>query len=692
MNALWSDRYLNRELSLLAFHRRVLSMAEDASLPLLERLQFLCISSSNLDEFFEVRVAALKQKRAHGLKTTGVDGAEIFPLLQRIREQVADMVRDQYAIFNHDLIPALASEGVCFLRRDKWNDDQRAWLKRHMRQDLMPVISPLGIDPAHPFPKVANKYLHFIVSLEGKDAFGREHRMAIVPAPRSLPRTVLLPEAVSGVPHGFVFLSSIMHAFVEELFPGMKVTGCYQFRLTRDTELYLDEEEMADLRQEVEGRLQTSRRFGRGVRLEIPDNCPDDVADYLIDKFELSSDDVFKVEGPVSLSRLNEVYKKVKNTKLKFQPFVPSMPAGLMEADDMFALLDKRDILIHHPFQSFEPVIKLVEQAAADPHVLAIKQTLYRAGNHSRIVDALCRAARNGKEVNVVVELRARFDEAENLQLSEALLQSGAHVVYGVVGYKAHAKMLVVVRRRGEQIVRYTHLGTGNYHGVTTRLYTDFALLTSDREIGEDAHKIFQELTGLGRASRLKKMIQAPFDLHRILLEHIHREIEVARGGGAGRIIAKMNGLEDAEVIDALYRASQAGVKIDLIVRGICCLRPGVKGMSEHIRVRSVLGRFLEHTRIFYFGHGGKSEVFCSSADWLVRNLHKRVETAFPVIAHRLKQRLVREGLRYYLEDNESAWRLKNDGSYVRTHPRTNQSGFNVQKMLLKNLAVAESE
>ncbi len=692
MNALWSDRYLNRELSLLAFHRRVLSMAEDTSVPLLERLQFLCISSSNLDEFFEVRVAALKQKRAHGLKTTGVDGAEIFPLLQQIREQVSDMVQEQYAVFNHDLIPALASEGVCFLRRDQWNDNQRAWLKQHMRQDLMPVISPLGIDPAHPFPKVANKYLHFIVSLEGKDAFGREHRMAIVPAPRSLPRTILLPESVSGVPHGFVFLSSIMHAFVEELFPGMKVTGCYQFRLTRDTELYLDEEEMADLRQEVEGRLQTSRRFGRGVRLEIPDNCPDDVADYLIDKFGLSSDDVFKVEGPVSLSRLGEVYKKVNNPNLKFRPFVPSMPAGLMEGDDIFALLDKRDILIHHPFQSFEPVIKLVEQAATDPKVLAIKQTLYRAGNHSRIVDALCRAARNGKEVNVVVELRARFDEAENLHLSEALLQSGAHVVYGVVGYKAHAKMLVVVRRQGKRIVRYTHLGTGNYHGVTTRLYTDFALLTSDREIGEDAHKIFQELTGLGRASRLKKMIQAPFDLHRTLLEHIDREIGFVSGGGTGRIIAKMNGLEDAEVIDALYRASQAGVKIDLIVRGICCLRPGVKGMSEHIRVRSVLGRFLEHTRIFYFGHGGKSEVFCSSADWLVRNLHKRVETAFPVTTHHLKQRLIREGLRYYLEDNESAWRLKNDGSYVRTHPRTNQSGFNVQKMLLKNLAVAESE
>jgi len=468
------------------------------------------------------------------------------------------------------------------------------------------------------------------------------------------------------------------------------VTGCYQFRLTRDTELYLDEEEMADLRQEVAGRLQTSRRFGRVVRLEIPDNCPDDIADYLLDKFELSPDDVFKVEGPVNLYRLSEIYKQVQRPNLKFQPFVSSMPAGLMEAEDMFALLSKRDILIHHPFQSFEPVIKLVEQAALDPDVLAIKQTLYRAGNHSRIVDALCRAARNGKEVSVVVELRARFDEAENIHLSEALQQSGAHVVYGIVGYKTHAKMLLVVRREGKRLVRYTHLGTGNYHGVTTRLYTDFGLLTSDRDIGEDAHKLFQELTGLGRASWLKKMIQAPFDLHRTLLEHIDREIEAAASGGTGRIIAKMNGLEDTEVIDALYRASQAGVKIDLIVRGVCCLRPGVKGLSEHIRVRSILGRFLEHARIFYFGNNGSPEVFCSSADWLVRNLHKRVETAFPVIAYRLKRRVIREGLRYYLKDNAFAWRLKNDGSYVHIHPRTGHSCFNAQQALLEDLSVSD--
>jgi len=687
MNA-WSEQYLNRDLSLLAFHRRVLCMAEDESIPILERLRFLCISSANLDEFFEVRVAALKHKRRHGVKATGVDEAEVFPLLQEIRERVCRMVHNQYAILNDNLIPELAHEGIRFIRRDQWDEAQRAWLKRYMRHNLMPVISPLGIDPAHPFPRIINKSLHFIASLEGKDAFGREHRMAIVPAPRSLPRIVLLPEEVSGVPRGFVFLSSIMHAFVDEMFPGMRVTGCYQFRVTRDTELYLDEEEMDDLKQEVEGRLLTRRRFGRAVRLEIPDNCPEDVADYLVEKFELSPDDLFRVHGPVNLYRLAEVYEQVRRPDLKFQPFVPSAPVNLTEADDIFAVLSKRDILMHHPFQSFEPVIRLVEQAATDPDVLAIKQTLYRTGNHSRIVEALCRAARNGKEVSVVVELRARFDEADNISLSEALQQAGAHVVYGVVGYKTHAKMLLVVRREGRRIVRYAHLGTGNYHGVTTRLYTDFGLLTSDREIGEDAHKLFQELTGLGRASRLKKVIQAPFDLHRVLLEKIEREIEFVSSGGRGHIIAKMNGLEDTEVIDALYRASQAGVKIDLIVRGICCLRPGVKGLSEHIRVRSVLGRFLEHTRIFCFAHGGKPEVFCSSADWLVRNLHKRVETAFPVIAYRLKRRVVREGLRYYLRDSKFAWRLKADGDYARVRPRSQRPVFSAQSALLDELAV----
>jgi len=682
-----SELYINRELSLLAFHRRVMEMADETSIPVLERLRFLCISSANLDEFFEVRFAALKQKQEHGVRCSGVDGANIEQLVEQIRKKVLDMLHDQYQLLNRDLIPALAAEGVCFLRRSKWNEDQQVWLKHYMRQYLMPVLSPLGIDPAHPFPRILNKSLHFIASLEGLDAFGREHRLAIIPAPRTLPRIVLLPEEISGVPYGFVFLSSIMHAFAEELFPGMTVAGCYQFRLTRDTELYLDEEEMADLKQTVKGRLQTARKFGRSVRLEVAESCTPEMSAYLLDNFDLQDDALYRVNGPVNLHRLAKVYDYVDRPDLKFPEVTPSMPKSLRESDDFFAVLRKRDVLLHHPFQSFDAIRMLLEQAAEDPNVLAIKQTLYRAGDQSRVVNALCKAASRGKEVNVVVELRARFDEGENIHLSETLQQAGAHVVYGIVGYKAHAKMLLIVRREGQQIVRYTHLGTGNYHAVTTRLYTDMGLLTSDPFMGADVHKLFQELTGLGKALRLKKIIQAPFDLHRMLLERISREADLAATTGRGRIIAKMNGLEDTEIIDALYQASQAGVKIDLIVRGVCCLRPGIKGLSDNIQVRSVLGRFLEHSRIYYFRNGCKQEVFCSSADCMIRNLHGRVETAFPVSVARLRRRVIKEGLRYYLRDTASSWRLHTDGGYTRVRIRDKRRYYSAQQRLLDHFA-----
>ncbi len=682
-----SGSYFNRELSLLAFHRRVLAMAEDTGVPVLERLRFMCISSANLDEFFEVRFAALKQKQEHGVHHSGVDHADLKWLVATIREKALGMLHDQYQFLNRDLIPALAAEGICFLRRSKWNEDQQAWLKHYMRHNLMPVLSPLGIDPAHPFPRILNKSLHFIASLEGLDAFGREHRLAIIPAPRTLPRIVLLPEEISGVPYGFVFLSSIMHAFAEELFPGMTVTGCYQFRLTRDTELYLDEEEMADLKQTVKGRLLTARKFGRSVRLEVAESCTPEMSSYLLNNFDLQADALYRVDGPVNLHRLAKVYDYVERPDLKFPEFIPSMPKSLRQSDDFFAVLRKRDVLLHHPFQSFDAVRILLEQAAEDPNVLAIKQTLYRAGDQSRVVDALCKAASRGKEVNVVVELRARFDEGENIHLSETLQQAGAHVVYGIVGYKAHAKMLLIVRREGQQIVRYTHLGTGNYHAVTTLLYTDMGLLTSDPFIGADVHKLFQELTGLGKAVQLKKVIQAPFDLHRMLVECISREADLAASSGRGRIIAKMNGLEDTGIIDALYQASQAGVKIELIVRGVCCLKPGIKGLSENIQVRSVLGRFLEHSRIYYFRNGGKPEVYCSSADCMIRNLRGRVETAFPVLVTRLRRRVVKEGLRYYLRDTASAWRLRSDGGYVRVRIRDKRHYFSAQQHLLEHFS-----
>ncbi len=664
------NRYLNRELSLLSFHRRVLAMAEDESLPLLERLRFLCISSSNLDEFFEVRVAAVKQKLALKVRETGVDRADPRQLLQTLRQRVRAMVDDQYRLLNEALIPALAAEGVRFLRRDHWNDAQRAWLAEYMRRWVLPVVTPLSIDPAHPFPRIANKNLHFIVSLHGKDAFGRAHRYALIPIPRTLPRLVRLPQELAGEGVAFVFLSSVIHAFVGELFPGLTVEGCYQFRVTRDTELYIDEEEMEDLKRELQGRLEQQRRFGRAVRLEVADNCPEEVARYLCVRLGVDSEDLYRCNGPVNLHRLESVYDEVPRSDLKFPPFTPVLPPRLAEAEDYFAVLRRGEVLLHHPYDAFTPVVALLRQAADDPDVLAIRQTLYRTASRSAIADALVHAARSGKEVTAVIELRARFDEADNIRLAERLYQAGVHVVYGVVGYKTHAKMLLIVRREGDGVRRYVHLGTGNYHEITARFYTDIGLLSADPVLAEDVQRVFLQLTGLGHAMELQKLVQAPFGLHRFLLERIRHEAELARAGRKGRIIARMNGLEDPEIIDALYDASQAGVKIDLVVRGICCLRPGVAGLSENIRVRSVLGRFLEHSRVFYFGNDGDPLVYGASADWLIRNLHRRVEVAFPIQPRALKRQVIRETLRYYLRDNVGAWELQSDGEYRRVRRR----------------------
>ncbi len=681
-------RYFNRELSHLAFHRRVLSMAEDPDVPLLERLRFLCISSSNLDEMFEVRVAAILEKLDHGLHSAGIDRMDLLRLLDRLRSQVREMIAAQYRLLNDELLPQLRQQGIRFYRRNHWSEAQREWLADYMQEQVLPVISPLGVDPAHPFPQIANKSLHFIVTLSGTDAFGREHRYAIVPAPRSLPRVVRLPEELTDVPYGFVFLSSIMHAFVKQLFPGMKVLGCHQFRVTRDTELYLDEEEMADLKLEVKGRLQTNRRFGRTVRLEVADECPEESINYLLEKFQLSPDQCYRCHGPVNLSRLDRVYDMVTEPALKFAP-MQQAASPMLDDGNIFDYLRRRDVLLHHPFESFEPVIRLLEQAATDASVLAIRQTLYRTGSQSRIVEALCRAAQQGKDVCAVVELRARFDEPDNIQLAERMQRAGVHVVYGVVGYKTHAKMLMVVRREKKgKLVRYCHLGTGNYHGVTTRFYTDFGLLTCDPVIGNDMHLLFQQLTGLGCNATLQKLVQAPFDLHPLLIRLIEKEATFP----SGRIMIKVNGLQDPELIEALYAASQQGTRIDLIVRGVCCLRPGVKGLSENIRVRSVLGRFLEHSRIYYFGNQGKPIVYASSADGMIRNLKNRVETAFPLESARLRRRIIREGLRYYLKDNCGAWRLLPDGSYRRIRPTRRSAPFSAQQKLIDLLCHSDEK
>lgn len=679
------DLYINRELSLLAFHHRVLAQAFDESMPLLERLRFVCIASSNLDEFYEVRVAGLKEQFEFGSTQAGPDGLTPEEALERISQAAHDFVDEQYHFLNHTLLPALEQEGIYFLRRDQWTEAQRRWVKAYFETELSPILSPIGLDPAHPFPQVLNKSLNFIIPLTGKDAFGRNSGMAVLQAPRALPRFIRLPADMAEHPYEFIFLSSIIHAHVADLFPGMEVTGCYQFRVTRNSDLFVDEEEVDDLLRALEGEL-PSRRYGNSVRLEVADNCPENVLAYLMKKFTLKQRDIFQVSGPVNLHRLMSVPDMVNRPDLKYTSFTPGLPLPLKQGN-IFSTLRKTDVLLHHPFQSFSPIIDFVREAAADRDVLAIKQTLYRTGSKSALVDALVSAALAGKEVTVVVELRARFDEEANINLANRLQEAGAHVVYGVVGYKTHAKMLMVVRREGKLLRRYVHLGTGNYHASTTRIYTDYGLMTCDQTMGEDVHKMFMQLTSLGRGPRLEKMLQSPFTLHSGLLERIAREAENAKAGKPARIIAKFNSLTQEEIIRALYQASIVGVKISLIIRGICCLRPGVPGVSENIHVRSIVGRFLEHTRTFYFYNDGKPEVYCASADWMYRNLLKRVEECYPVEAPELKKRVIEQGLELYLKDNTHAWGLNSDGEYTRLQPREGENAITAQQTLLKMLA-----
>ena len=662
------ELYLNRELAQLEFNLRVLAQAQDPSLPLLERLRFLCICISNLDEFFEVQVAILRHHLELGDAKAGPDGCPASELLQRIRLRVLDLVNSQYAFWNDVLLPELDREGIRFIARDKWTEKQARWLQGYFQNEVLPVLSPLGLDPAHPFPRILNKSLNFAVSLEGKDAFGREGHMALVRAPRSLPRIVRLPDEVAEKPHDFVFLSSILHQFMDELFPGMKVTGAYQFRVTRNSELEVDEDDVENLALALRDELR-GRGFARAARLEIVDNCPKPVADFLMHNFELTEADVYRCAGPVNLHRISTIYDPVDRPDLKFPKFTPRLIAPVIAERNLFEAIAERDILLHHPFESFGAVLELVKQAASDPAVLAIKQTLYRTGNDSPLVNSLIDAARAGKDVTVVVELRARFDEEANISLANRLQEVGVQVVYGVVGYKTHAKVLLIVRREKNKLRRYVHLSTGNYHQVTSRIYTDLGLMTADKAIGEDAHKLFQQLSGLGPVIKFKRLLQSPFTLHKGLMTKIEREIAHAQAGKPARIIAKMNALNEISVIELLYKASIAGVQIDLIVRGACTLKPGLPGVSDNIRVRSIVGRFLEHSRVYWFANDGAPEIFCSSADWMERNLLRRIEVCFPILDSDLARRVYDEALANYLEDNTQAWVLHADGHYERATP-----------------------
>ena len=675
------EYYINRELSFLDFNSRVLAQAHDEALPLLERIRFLGISCSNLDEFFEIRVAGLKQRLELGSLGGGPDGMSVPEQLTAIHERAMAMVKDQYDLLNHLVFPALAAHGIQFVNGKTFTPRQHAWLAEYFAKEVEPVLTPLGLDPARPFPRIQNKSQNFIVRLSGKDAFGRDAELAVVQVPRALPRIIKLPQTdeAPGTTH-FVFLSAVISTFIAQLFSGMSVQGAWQFRVTRNSDLFVDDEEVDNLLRAIEGEL-AQRRYGAAVRMETSMDCPEDITTFLLRQFALTKDDLYQVNGPVNLNRLMSIYDLVDRPDLKYAPFTPSIPRRIVAKEDIFAVMRDSDLLLHHPFESFVPVIDFLRQASLDPYVLAIKQTLYRTGPQSPVVDALVDAARNGKEVTVIIELMARFDEAANIALATRLQEAGAHVMYGVVGYKTHAKLIMVVRREHGKLRRYCHLGTGNYHPNTARVYTDYGLFTCDEPVGEDLHELFLQLTSPTRVATMQKILQSPFTLHESLLEKTRREIQFAREGKPARIVAKMNALVEPQIIHALYQASMAGVKIDLIIRGICALRPGIKGVSENITVRSVVGRFLEHSRVYYFQNDANPELFCASADWMERNFFRRIEVGFPVGRKHRDQILA--DLETYLADNVLAWDLRADGEYERSVPG-DQPLINAQTTLLR--------
>lgn len=675
--------YENRELSHLKFNSRVLTQAKNKTHPLLERLIFLLIFSSNLDEFYEIRVSGLQKEVGFGKPKLGPDGIHPEQLLKIIHENVREALVEQYRILNDDLFPQLEKERIYFLQRHQWNDDIKAWTRDYFNEELLPVISPVGLDPAHPFPRLVNKSLNFILTLEGKDAFGRESGFAIVPAPRALPRLIKMPKEISPDGDHFIFLSSIIHAYVDDFFPGMQVKECHQFRVTRNSDLEMSPgAEIEDVASALQGELH-SRRFGAATKLEVGKDCPPELIKFLLDRFNLTDGELFKLDGPVNLQRLMALFDMIDRPDLRFPKCSPGLPSSLEDGQDIFGMVEREDQLLLHPFESFIPIIDWVRQAAKDQTVISIKQTLYRTNESSELVAALCEAARNGKEVTVVIELRARFDEEENINFANALQEAGALVVYGVMGYKTHAKMLLFVRRVNGTLKRYVHLGTGNYHRKNSLVYTDYSLLTADEILCADVHKVFQQITGMGKKLHPKLLIHSPFNLRKSLVKMIRAEKSAADQGKPARIIAKLNALTDPVVIEALYIASSSGVQIDLIIRGICSLKPGIPGLSDNIRVKSIVGRFLEHSRVYYFLNN-PNKVYCSSADWMERNLSNRIEVCFPILKKKLANRIINE-LELYLEDQVQSWELNADGSYCEQLQNANES-IGVQMLLQESL------
>jgi len=655
-------KLLSREQAILEFNRRVLAQAGRSDVPLLERLRYICIMSSNMDEFFEVRYSdLLEASRLHG---TGIGPEDIA----QVSHGAHRLVLEQYALFNDTLLPMLRQEGVDILNHADRNHEQREWVANFFRKQVQPLLTPIGLDPSHPFPQVANKTLNFIVKLGGRDAFGRDNSIAIVRIPRVLPRVIKLPAKVGGKGQVFVLLSSVIRAHLTELFPGRAIEAFSQFRLTRDSDIDVDEDDVTNLRQALRSKMST-RQFGQSVRMEVVASCPSELSDFLLEQFNLPVDALYRVDGPVNLGRLTQLIDQVDADRLRFDTYLAGWPEELPRHADTFERLQQGDVMLHHPFESFDAVVHFLREAVYDPNVLAIKQTIYRTGSESVLMELLLEAVRRGKEVLAVVELKARFDEEANINWAERLEALGAQVVYGVVGLKTHAKMMLVTRREGTRLRRYAHLSTGNYNPRTAKLYTDVGWLTASAELTADVDMIFQQLASLTQLKAPKHLLLAPFTLHESMVKLIERVGAAAKAGKPARIVVKVNALTDEGLIKALVAAGRQGASIDLIIRGACMLPPEVAGLSENIRVRSVVGRMLEHTRVLYFRWGEKANdeaLYLSSADWMNRNMARRIEIAWPVLDATLRQRVIDECLVPYLHDGRDAWRQLSDGHYER--------------------------
>lgn len=685
--------YFNRELSWLAFNRRVLEQAESADYPLLERMKFLAFVSSNLDEFFEIRVSGLMQQVKSGIIERGPDGLGPKEQIRRIQSIAKRLVSDQYDCWHQQIVPELEQSSILFRGYDDLTRNEKRWLSDYFEEQIFPVLTPLAIDPAHPFPKLANKALYILASIGDVDKGKSDHRMAIIPVPRILPRVVRVDVPRRGKPEVYIFLSDIIQRYVSQLFPGYRVHSAVPFRITRNSDLYFDEEEVENLLNKLEEELM-NREKGAAVRLEIASGADPRLMQDLLQAIDLAPEHVYTIDGPINFARMMSAYDLIDRPELKFPPQIPYTEPDLESPERLFENIAKKDYLLHQPYDSFQPFVDFIQRAARDPKVFAIKQTLYRTSGDSPIVEALMEASRNGKQVTVLVEIKARFDEANNIQWARQLEDVGVHVVYGLVGLKTHCKTCMVVRREGKGLKRYCHLGTGNYNPKTARLYTDLSYFTAREDLTEEVANLFNTLTGFSLTPSFKKLLVAPFNLHSTIQKYIQAEARNARAGKPARIIVQTNSLVDQETIDNLYRASQAGVKIDLIVRGICNLVPGIRGISENIKVRSILGRYLEHSRIFYFENttGVEPHLLAGSADWMPRNFYRRIECVFPVKDPGIRERLIHI-LEVYLTDTQNARFLRANGSYTKSsRNRKGNSLVSAQKLFLEESTYRKQE